>query len=190
MGSTVPSRYFTKLYDEQLDPWNFASSEYEGEKYRRTLEALPRSRYRRACELACSIGVFTRLLATKCDRLFAVDVSDVAVKQARERCKHESHVKLQQMDLLRAYPKGSFDLTTVCEFGYYFAADDLLRLCENVVAHSVPGAHVVLVHWTPPVRGHALTAKDVHDAFGAHPQLRSVQGFDAETYRLDVFERA
>lgn len=189
MGSTVPSRYFVKLYDEQSDPWNFASSEYEQEKYRRTLEALPRSHYGNACELACSIGVFTHLLAARCDRLCAVDVSDAAVKQARERCKLDAHVRIEQMDLIEDYPEGSFDLTTVCEFAYYFARRDLLRLRENVVANSVPAAHVVLVHWTPPVQGHALDAKGVHDAFAAHPKLRRISGYDAQTYRLDVFER-
>src|SRR5689334_7369968 len=65
MGSTVPSSYFVQLYRQHSDPWNFAASEYERTKYRRTLDALPRERYRNGCELACSIGVFTRMLARR-----------------------------------------------------------------------------------------------------------------------------
>ena len=60
VGKSVPAEYFVELYRRELDPWNFAASAYEAEKYRTTLRLLPRARYRNACELGCSIGVFTR----------------------------------------------------------------------------------------------------------------------------------
>ncbi len=87
------------------------------------------------------------------------------------------------------YPDSCFDLTTVCEVGFYLSMDDLLALRINVIEHSIRGAHVVLVHWTPPVQGHATTALEVHETFRAAPELQWLHGVSAHTYRLDVLER-
>jgi predicted TPR repeat methyltransferase len=70
--------YFEELYAESDDPWNFEASEYERKKYGRTLEVLGERRFERALEAGASIGVFTEMLAGRCDELLAVDVSERA----------------------------------------------------------------------------------------------------------------
>lgn len=189
MGASVPSSYFVQLYRDTTDPWNFETSEYERAKYSATLDALPKPRYRSACELGCSIGVFTHMLTQRCDRLLAVDVSDIALDRARERCKNDANVLFAQVDLLERYPHGWFDLTTICEIGFYFSHTDLDKLCNNVVAHSMPGATVLLVHWTPKTPGHTMPTAAVHERFCSDPSLRHIHDFERETYRLDVLER-
>jgi hypothetical protein len=99
------------------------------------------------------------------------------------------HVRLERRTMPHEYPDGTFDLTTVCEMGFYLGPRDLAQLRDKVVAHSIPGAHIILVHWTPPVRGHASTAEEVHEAFAGAPLLRHLHGFSAKTYRLDLFEK-
>ena len=189
VNTSVPAQYFIDLYRRERDPWKFESSEYEREKYAATLRALPRERYRNALELACSIGVFTSMLAARTDALLGVDVSPEALERARSRCARLRHVRFERRTMPHEYPDGAFDLTTVCEVGFYLDAHDLTVLRDNVIAHSAPGADIVLVHWTPPVRGHASTTQEVHAAFAAAPELRHVQGFSAPTYRLDVFAK-
>ena len=44
--TSLPSTYFTALYAADADPWRFATSDYEREKYAATLAALPRPTYR------------------------------------------------------------------------------------------------------------------------------------------------
>ena len=56
---TISPDYFEDLYAADIDPWKFASSGYEREKYAQTLAALPEARYPRALEVGCSIGVLT-----------------------------------------------------------------------------------------------------------------------------------
>ena len=177
------------LYRENVDPWNFESSDYEREKYQATLRALPRPRYERACELGCSIGVFTHLLASRCGEVLAVDVSAEALERARERCRDDRNVRFERMDLTTEYPAGTFDLTIVSEIGYYFSQADLEQLCTRVAEHSAPGASIVLVHYTPPAPEHALEARVVHEVFRREPLLRHSAGFERTTYRLDLFER-
>jgi SAM-dependent methyltransferase len=189
VSSSVPAQYFIELYRRDADPWNFAGSSYEREKYRATLDALPRTQYTSALEIACSIGVFTSMLAARCHDLLAVDVSPEAVERARVRCEALANVRFETRAIPRDYPDGLFDLTTICEVGYYFDLRDLHALCAKAARHSAPGGHIVLVHWTPPVHGHASTAEQVHETFCASNAFRRLHGFSTATYRLDVLER-
>lgn len=185
----MPAQYFIDLYRREPDPWHFETSDYERAKYKATLGALPRERYTNALEIACSVGVFTRLLSERTRSLLAIDVSPDALERARRRCAGRQNVRFERRTMPYDYPEGMFDLTTVCEVGFYLDAHDLAVLISNVIEHSTPGAHIVLVHWTPPVRGHASTAKDVHEAFCNAPQLRRLHGFSRPTYRLDLLEK-
>ena len=85
-SQTMPPDYFDNRYAEDPDPWQFATSEYEAAKYAATLEALPKPHYASALEIGCSIGVFTKALAARCDALIGVDTAEKALEQARERC--------------------------------------------------------------------------------------------------------
>lgn len=189
MGETVPAEYFVNLYKTEIDPWHFETSEYERKKYSATLHALPRTSYRCALELGCSVGVFTNLLAERCERVLAVDVSEDALARARENCARHAHVWFEKRTLPGEFPLGCYDLITLCEMGFYLCPDDLRALRERVVSHMQPGGNLVLVHWTPPVNGHACTAEDVHEAFCCDARLHALHGFSAPTYRLDVLER-
>jgi SAM-dependent methyltransferase len=189
VSKTVPPHYFIEQYKRVSDPWQYQTSPYERRKYQATLDALARARYRNALELGCSIGVFTSMLAERCDNVLAIDVSAEALARARRNCAKHAHVRFEQRTFPHEYPEGLFDLTTVCEVGYYLDMPDLLELREKVVRHSTSGAHVILVHWTPHVEGHATPTDAVHETFGASPDLSYLRGFSRETYRLDLFER-
>jgi SAM-dependent methyltransferase len=187
--ATVPPDYFRRLYRLNEDPWDFADSQYEREKYVATLRALPRERYRSALELGCSIGVFTRLLAERCEEVLAVDVSIDALISAARRCADLPHVRFAPCDLSRAFPSGVYDLVTLCELGFYFSPPDLARIREAIVRVLEPQGDLILVHWTPPVMGHAQTAGDVHAAFLTDPRFTACASAVARTYRLDVVRR-
>ena len=60
------AEHFRRLYARSADPWGFRTSGYEQEKYRRTIAALGERRFRSGFEPGCSIGVLTRMLATRC----------------------------------------------------------------------------------------------------------------------------
>ena len=60
MSERLDREYFEELYAASPDPWNFETSDYEREKYARTLGVLGGRRFRRALEAGASIGVFTR----------------------------------------------------------------------------------------------------------------------------------
>ncbi|MDB5039715.1 MAG: methyltransferase [Candidatus Eremiobacteraeota bacterium] len=189
-GSSVPADYFRALYRTNADPWTYAASAYERQKYDATLDALPRKRYYAALELGCSVGVFTALLARRCEALDAVDVSEDAVARAAQRCAGAPHVRFAVCDLLTEFPAGRFDLITFCELGFYFGPNDRRRIRDAIAAALFSGGDLVLVHWTPLVDGHAATADAVHEEFVRDARLAHRNGARAATFRLDVFSRA
>jgi Nodulation protein S (NodS) len=85
-GQTLRPEYFDALYTADPDPWKFAASRYERDKYALTLDAMPKLRYRSALEVGCSIGVLTRSLAPRCDVLVAIDAAQTPLVEARRRC--------------------------------------------------------------------------------------------------------
>ena len=188
-GTSVPSDYFEQLYRDKHDPWGFAGSAYELAKYCASLNALRRARYRSALELGCSIGVFTRMLAARCDSLLGVDVSGEALARAAARCAGLPGVRFARCDLTEEFPRGRYDLVTLCEVGFYFGPRDLARIRHAVANGLVPGGDLLLVHWTPLVEGHAQTADDVHDAFLDDARFVHRSGARTETYRLDLLSR-
>jgi predicted TPR repeat methyltransferase len=121
--------YFEELYAESNDPWNFETSEYERNKYGRTLEVLGERRFGRALEAGASIGVFTEMLADRCDELLAVDVSERAEVAARERLSGRKHVVVERRTLPEEMPGGPFDLIVASEILYYFTKEEMIPPC-------------------------------------------------------------
>ncbi|WP_035559265.1 class I SAM-dependent DNA methyltransferase [Hymenobacter sp. IS2118] len=191
--NTLPPEYFDQVYQANRDPWGFESSPYEREKYAATLAALPRAHYPEAFEIGCSLGVLTAQLASRCGHLLAVDVSEAALAQARQRCAGLPHVAVQRMQVPEEIPEQQFDLILVSEVGYYWSAADLALAADRLIGRLLPGGQLLLVHWTPPVHDYPLTGDDVHAHFlakaGDDGPMHHLAGQRHETYRLDLLER-
>ena len=180
--------YFERLYARDPDPWRFATSDYEREKYAATLAALPPRRFTNGFEIGCSIGVLTRQLAERCDALLGVDVSDIALDQARERC---PGVSFANMDLRSAWPAGQFDLILFSEVLYYLGLDGIRRVARHTVDTLAPGGVVALVNWFGPTDG-ACTGDEAAELFMAETASRLTPATQSrgEKYRLDVLTDA
>ena len=191
--NTLDPNYFDDVYRANEDPWAFASSPYERQKYADTLAALDRPRYKRAFEIGCSIGVLTAQLAPRCGRLLSVDVSEAALAQARQRCANLPQVELRKMQVPSEFPQEQFDLILLSEVGYYWAPADLARAADLMLAALPTGAQLLLVHWTPVVPDYPQTGDEVHEFFlsnaGPDGPLAHRHGHRADKYRLDLFER-
>ncbi len=145
---TLEPAYFDAVYAADSDPWRFAASAYEREKYAITLGALAKPRYASAFEIGCSIGVLTRQLAARCDRLLGVDVAQAPLKEAMRRCSRLPSVRFQKMFVPGQWPEEMFDLILLSEVVYYLSADDVVRLGSRIADALARNGDVVLVHWT------------------------------------------
>jgi 2-polyprenyl-3-methyl-5-hydroxy-6-metoxy-1,4-benzoquinol methylase len=136
---TLRPGYFDALYAAHPDPWNFAASPYERAKYTLTLDVMPKPRSRTALEVGCSIGVLTRLLASRCDSLLAVDAAQAPLVEARRRCADLPNVRFEQMFVPEQWPRGVFDLILLSEVVYYLSREDVGRLATSVTRSLTPG---------------------------------------------------
>ena len=183
--------WFEDLYRADPDPWGFATSPYEQAKYARTLDALGPAdrRFARALEAGCSIGVFTHLLAPRCDDLLAVDASPTAVAHARDRLAAHPHVRVDHRVLPEDLPSGPFDLVVCSELLYYWSADPLRELLARLESLISPGGSLLAVHWRPPTKTYPLRGDDVHRILA--DQTRLVHGFGLvdDRYLIDRYDR-
>jgi 2-polyprenyl-3-methyl-5-hydroxy-6-metoxy-1,4-benzoquinol methylase len=145
---TLKPDHFDALYAADTDPWNFAASPYERAKYTLTLNAMPNPRSRSALEVGCSIGVLTRLLASRCDSLLAIDAAQAPLVEARRRCADLPGVRFEQMFVPEQWPDEMFDLILLSEVVYYLSREDVGRLAASVARSVGSDGSVILVHWT------------------------------------------
>ena len=190
---TLAPDYFARVYAANADPWDFQSSPYEQAKYADTVAALPRPTYAEAFEIGCSLGVLTAQLAPRCGHLLAVDVSDVALAQARQRCADLPQVELKKLRVPDEFPDRQLDLIVLSEVGYYWSMPDLKKAIDLIIDGLKPDGQLLLVHWTPKVHDYPLTGDEVHEQFLHQTQpdgpLRHLHGHRHEKYRLDLFEK-
>ncbi len=180
--------YFEGLYRDDPDPWDFATSWYEKRKYAITVASLPRERYRRAFEPACSIGVLSEDLARRCEHLLASDCAETAVEQARVRLRHLPHVDVDRMNVPDDWPEGFFDLIVLSEFVFFLDEENLVKLIERTMGSLTEDGHIIAVHYLPAGKI-VFSADEVHDAFRAHPGLVNVVNHREPEFLLDVFAR-
>ncbi len=160
---TTSRQFFDALYQRNPDPWRFASSDYELGRYERIVQALSGSRYKRAFEPGCSIGVLTEQLASVCDAVEALDVSGVAVDRARQRCSHLYNVQIRQGTIPKDIPIGQFDLIVLSEIGYYFDETRLASLVDQLISITSPGGTFLAAHWLGSSADHLLRGDRVHE---------------------------
>jgi SAM-dependent methyltransferase len=187
--ASLDAAYFERVYAYASDPWSFASSPYEAEKYSTSIGVLDRPSYARALEIGCSIGVFTARLAERCDALLAVDINESALAQARERNAGNGKIRFERRRLPGEFPGGTFDLITLCEVGYYWSDADAGAARECIARALEAGASLLLVHFLPKVDEYLRDGDDVHEAYLRDERFELVHAARRERYRVDLLRR-
>ncbi len=95
-ASSYSEAYFDALYSDNNDPWQYQTRWYEKRKRDICLAVLPQSRYDHAIELGCGNGIFSELLAKRCQALTSIDGNKNAVQLAKQRLTKFAHVAVLQ----------------------------------------------------------------------------------------------
>jgi LmbE family N-acetylglucosaminyl deacetylase/protein-L-isoaspartate O-methyltransferase len=196
-SSTGPARleapYFDALYERHDDPWSFESRWYEKRKRAITLASLPDERYQSALEIGCSIGTITEMLAERCDSVLAIDISEAAVEQARQRLAGTpgaaGRVEVRQADVATDFPAGDFDLVVMSEVGYYFDRSSLEKVLAGVLDQLSDTGTLVACHWLHDVADYPLSGETVHSAIRGLPGISCLLSHREDDFLLEVFSR-
>lgn len=187
-GACAPEA-FEKRYRADPDPWRFATSAYERERYAVTMKALTLDRYAHAFEPGCSIGELTALLAPRCDRLLATDVSPTAVEKACRRCAGYDNVRVECGDLRTVALDTPLDLIVLSELAYYFEAEQLEVIAHRLAAALGAGGTLLAVHWLGESVDHVLHGDEAHGILLRSLPLQHVAAKRHEGFRLDLWMR-
>jgi predicted TPR repeat methyltransferase len=190
LNERLGREYFEGLYAESGDPWDFETSEYEQHKYARTLSVLGEHTFRRALEAGASIGVFTEMLADRCDELLAVDVSERAVEAARRRLSGRGHVRVERRTLPEEMPEGPFNLIVASEVLYYFPREEMLAVLHGFERELARGGSLLAVHWRRETKTYPMQGDEVHELLAQNTRLQNKETIIEPDYRLDLFEDA
>jgi predicted TPR repeat methyltransferase len=184
----VSAERFERKYEASPDPWDYRTSAYEREKYADTLAALPSRSYARALEVGCSIGVFTELLAPRCERLVAIDFSVRALELARERVGELANVEVAHASFPEEVPPGPWDLVVCSEVLYYLDEPTLRTAIGWLHAQLCNGASVLAVSWRGIGVEEPLRGDETHERLSA--ELGRWHAFDGRRsgYRVDRFD--
>jgi SAM-dependent methyltransferase len=185
---TSAAQRFERLYQANPDPWSYRTSSYERDKYAATLDALPPGTHKLCLEVGCSIGVFTRLLAARCEHVVAMDFSLSAIELARQQLQDVGNVDLLRASFPEQTPAGSWDVVVCSELLYYLQPPALEEAIGWIRAQLGCGASVLAVSWRGVGRDEPLLGDEVHDRL-AH-ELADWHALDArrDSYRLDRFD--
>ncbi len=189
--TTLSEAYFDHVYNANTDPWNFETSGYEKEKYKVTINALPKPMYKNVFEVGCSIGVLSEMLAPRAEKLLCADASESPLVQARLRLHRFPSASVQKMNVPAEFGIGEYDLIVLSEVAYYLNDDDLEILRQKTITHLQKEGQLLMVHWTPFVHDYPQTGDRVHDYFLelTGKELRHLRHEAYDTYRLDLFEK-
>ncbi len=182
-SNAYSERYFDALYSDNSDPWQYQSRWYEQRKRDMCLAVLPQLEYDKAIELGCGNGVFSVLLAQRCQTLLSIDGNDKAVQLAKQRLADASHVKviqgvipsilstLQLADLTKtgltktdstpAY-QPPFDLIVISEILYYLSPADIDTVITWIKHNIAVGGTLLCCHWRYAIDGFVMTGETVH----------------------------
>jgi len=115
----------------------------------------------------------------------AMDISAIAVAEARRRCAAYPHVVIMQGDLKRSIAEGPFDLIIFSELGYYFEREDLAVICGHLSRRLAPGGELVAVHWLGNSADHRLHGDVVHEILRGNLGLKHQTESRYPEFRID-----
>jgi protein-L-isoaspartate O-methyltransferase len=186
---TTSQEFFEGKYRQQHDPWDFACSSYEHQRYDAIVHALAHRRYEDAFEPGCSIGVLTARLAAICGRVHAMEIAPTAVQQARIRCKDFPNVEITCGAIPALLPSGTFDLIVLSEIGYYFTEDRLRALGMTLTERLRKPGILLAVHWLGRSEDRVLSGDRVHGILGNLDGLVHEHSERHAGFRLDRWVR-
>ncbi len=190
-------QYFESLFSRHSDPWKYTHP-YEQTKYEFTLSLLPAGHIHAALEIACAEGHFTEQLAPKVKNLLAVDISQVALSRAAERCQHLNHTNFQHLDFIKDDLPGKFDLIVCSEVLYYIKKGKLKAIAQKFSEALHPGGYLLMAHAHQVIDepdkpgfdwGLSFGAKVIGDTFATMSSLRLRKEIRTPLYRVQLFEK-
>jgi SAM-dependent methyltransferase len=173
--------HLNELFAASEDPWFTRGGWYSRRKRDVLLASLADPRYGSTFEPGCRDGDLTLALASRSDRVLAVDARREAVAEATGRTAHLSNVVVERGHLPEDWPRNEkFDLIVLHEIGLGFDPADWAGLATQVRDSLTDTATVLACHWKHEFADQNLAAETLHGL------LNSILGLTRQTKIADA----
>lgn len=189
-----------ELFATKEDPYNAFEPESQ-ERYSYELAMLDavrgRAKFERAVEVGCAEGVFTELLAPRCEALVALDNSLIALDRARKRCRRFESVEFGKYDMRRDPLPGTYDLIVVVALGNLVLPKEFRRVCAAIVDALRPGGYLLVGELRGPeifqnswwAKRLFLGGKWILEHIGEDPNLKKVGDYNLDLWMHTLFRK-
>lgn len=150
------------------DPWDLATSDFEIAKYHHQLALLGNRPYRRALEIGCGNGVFTRMLAERAEHVVGLDVAPSAIELARAAGDAAGRIDFRVQNVMEFDPRadGPWDLIVLSEtvpyIGWLYPLFDVAWLARELCHTTSDGGHLIMANTCGGVSDYLLRPWLVH----------------------------
>ena len=175
-------------FERRADPWDYATGSFQQNRIRTEIGMLDavrgHDRFPKALEVGCAEGMFTEVLAPRCESLLAVDISRVALARARQRLVGVDGVSFREFDLRIDPLPEAYDLIVVIHTLEYIRNPIYIHKIRTKLVDGLrPGGYLLIG---------TMKITEIHeDAWWGRYLLRSgkrINGFFAAHEKLHVVE--
>ena len=130
-------------FARRTDPWNYETNPLEQTRFLKQTELLDEARENRrfqsGLEIGCAEGLYTEILAERCESLLVLDLSPTALARTQHRRQWSERVRFGAFDLRSEAIPGTFDLIIVAGvLEYFYRRSTLLKIREKLIAALRP----------------------------------------------------
>jgi len=140
-----PSR-FQSEFQEAIDPWSYGTQEGRN-RFSVALNMLDQTEHARfalALEIGCAEGMFTKVLASRCDSLLAVDFAPLALERARQHCQSVPQINFRQWNLRHDPLPRQYSLIVVMDvLSTIFRPASLQAACAKLIDADQDGGYLL-----------------------------------------------
>jgi len=186
--------YFEHIYRNE-DPYGTVTDPLSDDKRDDIIAAVEGKGFGRTLEIGSGEGTLALRLADHVESLTLTDISDRALRRARERLADKTNIETRRVDFVADPLPGGFDLVVCQESLVYAKKEDLPAVCDKILGAIEDGGTVLLLH---PRSIHDdesgleykdIGAKTVHEVFIADPRTRVELDKSHEMYRITVMSK-
>jgi SAM-dependent methyltransferase len=185
------------------DPWDYECNPIERQRFVGQAALLDdisrRTLFPNGLEIGCAEGLFTEVLAARCESLLVLDISRTALERARRRRPWGDRIKFVEFDLRHNPIPGNFDLIVVAGVLEYFARRSTFHHVRKKLAAALrPGGYLMVEtsRAAYPIGDNCwwcktmIIGKWINFFIAKHASLAVIHSVETEDYVITVYRKA
>jgi SAM-dependent methyltransferase len=182
------------------DPYKYETNPLEQSRFIKQTELLDEVRkgglFQTGLEIGCAEGLYTEILAERCESLLVLDLSPTALARTQRRRSWSEKVRFSAFDLRGQVVPGTFDLIVVAGVLEYFdRPSTLLKIRQKLISALRPDG-ILMVETTrksPDIENtwwgrRFVRGKWINVFIGEHRSLAVISATMTDSYSISLYQ--